>query len=61
MCTSAGERAEVQAHGPGERGGRCYPGPYLGRAKLGLRSPGACLSLWEHTSVKRQRVHERLG
>lgn len=38
-------------------GGRCYPGPYLGRAKLGLRSPqGACLSPWEHTSVKRQRV-----
>lgn len=55
--TSAGERAEVQAHGPRRAGGRCYPGPYLGRAKLGLQSPqGACLSPWEHTSVKRQRV-----
>ena len=55
--TSAGEREEVPAHRPWRAGGRCYPGPYLGRAKLVLRSPqGAFLSPGEHTSVERQRV-----
>lgn len=57
LQTSAGEREEVPAHRPWRAGGRCYPGSYLGRAKLGLWSPqGASLSPREHRSVERQRV-----
>lgn len=58
--TSGGVRAGGPGHRPWRTGGRCYPGPYLGRAKS--PAPSGCVPVPREAHICRKTEGpERLG